>query len=508
MRIFLAFTAASILLACGPKPKPAGKLTEAVAVHFEAALKPFYHGVASGDPLADRVIIWTRVTPEDALARIPVRWEISKSESFEPLLQSDTTSALASKDYTVKLDVGALEPGTIYFYRFRAMDTYSITGRTKTATVGRVDSLKFAVASCSNWEWGYFTPYGNIAKRPVLDAVIHLGDYIYEYGVKTYGDTSRGRVNIPQHEIITLSDYRTRYSLYRLDKGLREVHQQHPFITIWDDHEIANNSYTEGAQNHQPNEGDYQARRNAARQAYYEWLPIRESENLYRHFPFGDLADLIMLDERLAGRTKPVDSLTDVTYASADRHMLGAEQMDWFTEKLANSKSVWKLIGNQVIYSDVDFTGAYSYMTRNLDAWDGYPAEKHQIRDFVFKNSIQNMVFVTGDTHASWAIEALAANGSGPKRAVGVEFGATSISSANDDEYKPASEVLVTEATLQKKNPHIKYVNGRDHGYLLVTLYPTQTKAEWFYVETLLTPQSKEFLGKQVLVKSGETAIR
>jgi alkaline phosphatase D len=500
-----------VWVGCKPKPTAPHQLNEAVAALYDASLKPFYHGVASGDPLPTQIIIWTRVTPEAAVNRIPVSWEMATDAAFESIVKMDTASALASRDYTVKIDVTGLQPGTVYYYRFRAMETNSIVGRTKTATQGTPDSLQFAIASCSNWEWGYFTPYGNIAKRNVLDAVIHLGDYIYEYGTKTYGDTTRGRINIPRHEIITLSDYRTRYSLYRTDKGLRDVHQQHPFITIWDDHEIANNSYLEGAQNHQENEGDYRARREAARQTYYEWMPIRESENLYRTFSYGNLADLIMLDERLAGRTKPVDSITDVSFQNNDRHILGESQLTWFTQQLAQSKATWKIIGNQVIFSDVNLTSIYPRMPRNLDAWDGYPAEKKQIRDFITGSKLSNVVFVTGDTHASWAIEAVAGGNYTAKTSAGaiaIEFGTTSISSANDDEYKPVDDVKKIEQALVKANPHIKYLNERDHGYLLLTLSKEQTRAEWYYVESLTTPESPEYLAKRMVVKAGEVKLR
>jgi alkaline phosphatase D len=508
--ILLMVIALSALIGCSPKPTPAPKLNEAVAGLYNATLKPFYHGVASGDPLPNAIIIWTRVTPEDSVARIPVQWEMATDAAFQSIVQQDTASAFALKDYTVKVDVTGLQPGTTYYYRFRAMDVNSIIGRTKTAVQGNADSLQFAIASCSNWEWGYFTPYGNIAKREVLDAVLHLGDYIYEYGTKTYGDTTRGRINIPKHEIITLSDYRTRYSLYRTDQGLREVHQQQPFITIWDDHEIANNSYTEGAQNHQDNEGDYQARKAAARQAYYEWMPIRESETLYRTFSYGNLVDLIMLDERLAGRTKPVDSVSDVTFQNPDRHILGSEQMEWFNTQLTQSKATWKIIGNQVIYSDVNLTSVYPRMPRNLDAWDGYPAEKKQVRDMIVNNKINNVVFVTGDTHASWVIEAVAGDVYNPKTsggAIAIELGTTSISSANSDEYKPTEDVKKTEQALMKANPHIKYVNDREHGYLLLTLKPQQARAEWYFVESLTAPTSAERLAKRVMMNSGKVRL-
>lgn len=480
---------------------------EAVSPLFDASLIPFYHGVASGDPLPDRVIIWTRVTPTDSAASISVKWEIAEDENFASIYKSDSTATSPARDYTVKVDVDALKPDHVYYYRFKALGGTSITGRTKTAATEAKDSLKFAVVSCANWEWGYFNGYDKIADRPVLDGVLHLGDYIYEYATGKYGDTTIGRFNLPRTELVSLSDYRTRYSQYRLDKGLRRVHQQHPFIAIWDDHEIANNSYTEGAQNHQPEEGDYAVRKAAARQAYYEWIPIREGQQLYRSFSFGPLADVIMLDERLAGRTVQSDSLSDPNFNNPERSMLGREQLTWFEENLKQSKANWKVIGNQVIFAEINLSSVWPKMPRNLDSWDGYPAEKKAIEDFIVKNKIKDIVFTTGDTHGSWAIEVP----DGIKKnysAYAVEFGTTSISSANGDEYKNIDTVRRAEVSVMKNNPHVKYVNDRDHGYMLLTLYPDKAKVDWFYTKTLRQPETEETLGKSFVVERGTSRLK
>ncbi|HWA33075.1 MAG TPA: alkaline phosphatase D family protein, partial [Cyclobacteriaceae bacterium] len=437
---------------------------------------------------------------------ISVIWEVAEDGNFVSIYKSDSVTTSPSHDYTVKVDVDALKPDRVYYYRFKALGGTSITGRTKTAPVTMKDSLRFAVVSCANWEWGYFNGYDKIADRPVLDGVLHLGDYIYEYASGKYGDTTIGRFNIPKTEVVSLHDYRTRYSLYRLDAGLRRVHQQHPFIAIWDDHEIANNSYTEGAQNHQPDEGDYAVRKAAAKQAYYEWIPIREGQQLYRSFSFGPLADVIMLDERLAGRNAPVDSLTDPRLNNPDRSMLGKDQLTWFENNLKASKAVWKVIGNQVIFSDVNLSAAFPKMPRNLDSWDGYPAEKKSIENFIFQNKIKDVIFTTGDTHGSWAIEVpdeIKKN----YQALAVEFGTTSISSANGDEYKSADTVAMTELSVMKNNPHVKYINDRDHGYMLVTLSPTRALVEWFYTNTLRVPKTEEALGKSFIVEKGKVKL-
>lgn len=512
-KIILGLAIALVAAACSAPERKLGKLAEQVAVHYDSTLKPFYHGVASGDPLADRVILWTRVTPDDSLARIDVTWEVAETPDFKSIYKSDTVSTAPARDYTVKVDVDALKPGHTYYYRFSALGKTSTVGRTKTTPVAGVDSLKFAVVSCSNWEWGFFNAYEKISQRDDVDAVIHLGDYIYEYGRGRYGDTTI-RKNFPPHEIISLTDYRTRHSLYRLDKGLRLVSQQHPMIAIWDDHEVANNAYTAGAQNHQTDkEGDYLQRMAAARQAYYEWIPIRESGKHYRSFSYGPLADLIMLDERLEGKTKPVDSLSDPTYNSDERSMLGAAQLNWFEQNLAASKATWKVIGNQVMFAEIELSPVYPNMPRNLDSWDGYPAEKSKVKNFILEKKLGDIIFLTGDTHTSWAIEAATdvRNTYNPRTSAGafaVELGTTSVSSANDDEYRAADTVRMMEKALLSKNPHIKYLNARDHGYLLLTLYPTRSKAEWFFMETIRQPETSEFLGAAYEFEKGSIKLK
>ncbi|MBS1554952.1 MAG: alkaline phosphatase D family protein [Bacteroidetes bacterium] len=507
MRALLLLVVVVGFFACKKERSTMHPWHEDVAQHFDDSLKPFYHGVASGDPLPDRVIIWTRVTPDDSLASIDVKWQMATDEEFTAVVKSDSLATHPGKDYTVKVDVAGLQPDQIYYYRFTALGKTSVIGRTKTAPVEAKDSLKFAVVSCANWEWGYFNPYDKIADRPVLDAVLHLGDYIYEYGIAKYGDTTIGRLNIPPYEIVNLQDYRTRYSLYRLDKGLRRVHQLHPMIAIWDDHEVANNATVTGAQNHQPEEGDYEKRKAAARQTYYEWMPIRENQELYRSFSFGPLADVVMLDERLAGRDPEITDIKSPELQKAERTMLGATQLQWFEEKLKTSKATWKLIANQVIFSDVYLQKVFPKMPRNLDSWDGFPAEKKKIVDFILKNKIENLIIASGDTHGSWAIEASIGIKKDYKP-FAIELGTTSISSGNGDERKPADSVKLAERALMKENPHIKYVNDRDHGYLLLTLYANQSKAEWYYVETLRKPESNEFLGKVFWFEKGKNRLK
>ena len=514
-RNLLACFICSLLSACQTSKEASEKkpLIEAVQFLQDPSLKPFYHGVASGDPLSDRVIIWTRITPDDSVSSIPVQWEIAENENFNPVLESDTLSTSPSRDYTVKVDVTELKPGKTYYYHFKALGKTSMTGRTKTISDDNPDSLKFAVVSCSNWEFGYFNAYGRIAEKE-MDAVIHLGDYIYEYGEGGYGNKKIDRKHLPTHEIVTLNDYRTRYSQYHLDAGLRNARQKHPFIAVWDDHEVANDLYKAGAKNHQPDsEGDFNIRKNAAKQAYYEWIPIREGNKHYRAFSFGKLASLIMLDERLEGRMKQLDSLSDPNLNAPDRSMLGQEQLFWFENELKNSQATWKVIGNQVIFSDLYQYSRSAARQRNLDSWDGYPAEKRRIADFIRQNSIRDILFLAGDTHSSWAFEVAVdpLKTYNPKTSAGafaIEFGATSISSSNANESSPDDTVKVREANLLKINPHLKFTNHRDHGYILLSLYPQKAKAEWFYVETLLRPDDGEHLGKKFEVERGRSTLK
>lgn len=498
-----------VLMGCQKELEP---FVEEVDDLKDQSLAPFYHHVASGDPLQDAVIIWTRVTPTNKEEEIDVSWKVSESADMTSIIKEGTFVTDSLRDYTVKVDVTGLESGKKYYYQFEALDVKSPIGETKTASLDAKE-LSIAVVSCSNYEFGFFNSYRAIADRQDLSAVLHLGDYIYEYAPGDYGDTTTNRINRPAKEIITLQDYRTRYSQYRLDKDLQAVHAKSPFINIWDDHEVANNSYKDGAQNHQDDEGDYEVRKNAAVQAFNEWLPIREVNPLYRKFSFGALAEIFMLDERLAGRTAPVDSLTHPDLNSPDRTMLGAEQLKWLKEGLLSSEAQWKIIGNQVIYSYLNW-GYEPNFTLNLDSWDGYPAEQRDIAEFLQKNSVRDVVFVTGDTHTSWAFEVTVDpfqtyNAETSGGAFAVEFGVTSINSGNANEGTPDSLVRLHEEYLVDGtiNPHLKYTNMRDHGFLVLTVNKEKAVAEFNIVSTLKSQSFETSVDKVFSVSSGQVKL-
>lgn len=330
----------------------------------------FLHGVASGDPTQDAVIIWTRVTPQTA-GDVRVSWQVSRDGAFSDLVTTGEMVTNAERDYTVKVDAIGLESGSRYFYRFMTGDKTSTVGMTKTLPEGAVDSVKLAVMSCANFPAGYFNVYELAAQRDDLDAMLHLGDYIYEYGRGGYASehaAELGREVLPAGELLSLSDYRTRYGLYRGDASLQKLHAKLPFITVWDDHEVANDTWKDGAENHNQGEGDFDARKQAALQAYFEWLPIRpwregNHEEIYRSFSFGDLLDLHMLDTRVLARDKQLDYgnyldpatgafndqqfLADVT--DTQRTLLGQTQLLWLQGKLLQSSAKWQLLGQQIL---------------------------------------------------------------------------------------------------------------------------------------------------------------
>lgn len=330
----------------------------------------FLQGIASGDPAADAVILWTRVTP-DTQGDITVSWEVATDSNFTDLVTNGQTVTNDSRDYTVKVDAVGLVAGQQYFYRFKAGENVSEIGQTRTLPEGSVDSVKLAVMSCANFPAGYFNVYEMAAQRDDLDAVVHLGDYLYEYARGEYASENAaalGREVLPEGELFLLADYRTRYSQYRSDSSLQKLHGKVPFITVWDDHEVANDTWKDGAENHNDDEGDFDQRKAAALQAYFEWLPIRpwsedNNEEIYRSFNYGNLVDLHMLDTRVLGRDKQLEysDYIDATTGSFDsdnflaavtdtnRTLLGQTQLLWLQQTLLQSTAKWQVLGQQVL---------------------------------------------------------------------------------------------------------------------------------------------------------------
>lgn len=551
----------------------------------------FTHGVASGDPQADRVILWTRAVPPSGGATA-VRWEVARDAEMANVVRRGAAETGPGRDFCVKIDVDGLSPGQTYFYRFRAGDNVSPVGRTRTLPGADAAQAKLAAVSCSNFPAGYFNVYRVVAERDDLDAVVHLGDYIYEYaagGYATEWGMENGRGPDPAHEIVSLDDYRTRYAQYRGDADLQAAHAAHPFICVWDDHETANDSWSGGAENHNEGEGGWDARKRAAVQAYMEWMPIREPEAgrareaIWRSFDFGQAASLVMLETRLTARSAQTSFSEGLTYPemafdvsgaepvmadagadgpgierlpalvertrdgwreitgyrelkrlserrklprnvkrrpdvaafmaetnAAERELMGAAQLDFVAGEMERSRRAgvaWQALGNQVIMARVrgpryaqDLPWWYRAMMNrgqgaeanmaflershwelpmNLDAWDGYGAERERLYDAA-RDAGANLAALTGDTHAFWANDLTDA--AGGRR--GVEFGVTSVSSPGmySDYQAPFVDFgkMVEDAA-----EDVQHMNWKDRGCLILTFTRDGASGEYVRVSTI-----------------------
>ncbi len=458
----------------------------------------FSHGVASGDPLDDRVILWTRATPDAGQPdSVNILCEVAEDANFTQLVLSEVLSTGPERDYTIKFDAAGLLADRHYWYRFSTADQVSTVGRARTLPLpGQfVERLRFGVCSCSSYPHGFFSVYRMMANRSDMDFVLHLGDYIYEYGDGEYGDHAERPLD-PPYEILTLDDYRRRYRLYREDQDLQAVHALHPFVTIWDDHETCDNSYRDGANNHNEGEGDWFERKMQAIQAYFEWLPIRpptaSEDSIYRSFSFGDLADFMMLDTRLEGREKQLDNPLDPARFE-NRDLLGQTQKDWFKNELATSQGIWKFVGQQVMFAQLQIlelerllpqipTNDFSPLIAiNMDQWDGYPSEREEILDFVEEQGIKNLVVLTGDIHTSWANEIYKSSGVLTNDVLndplGVEFVTTSITSPGF----PDGLGELASVVLPVVNPHMKYTDLTNKGFILIDVTRQRAQAEFYY---------------------------
>jgi alkaline phosphatase D len=473
------------------------------------ATEHFQHGIASGDPLPDGVILWTRVTAAGT-APVDTEWEVAEDPALAQRVASGVAVADAEHDFCVKVDVRGLAPGKTYYYRFRALGSTSKIGRTRTAPSGPTAHLRFAMVACASYAHGYFHGYRALATQLDLDAVIHLGDYIYEYGDGDYGDV---RTYDPPHEILTLEDYRRRHAHYKRDPDLQEVHRQQVFVTIWDDHEVANDSYANGAENHtEGEEGAFADRKAAARHAYLEWMPVREQgseDKIFRKLSFGDLVDLVLLDTRLYARTKQAGGVLGPPPApDANRTLLGDEQEAWMQGQLKSSTAHWKLLGQQVMVGNLILDKGKQLA--NLDQWQGYPESRDRLLTFFRDSGVKDVVVLTGDIHSSWANE-LVFDPNDPatydpatgKGSVAVEMVTPGISSPGIPELFLG---LIDQARVI--NPHVKFVEPSHRGFVILDVTPERVQGAWHLFDdiTLPAPQTPRFSGAWS-VKSGETRL-
>ncbi|MGE0866199.1 MAG: alkaline phosphatase [Vicinamibacterales bacterium] len=490
---------------------PLFRATSGFAQTADAA---FRHGVASGDPLADRVILWTRVTPPAGVEAPVVSWQVARDSRFSQIVARGETPTGAARDFTVKVDATGLAPGTTYYYRFETRGARSAVGRTRTLPREGVSRLRLGVVSCSNLPQGYFNAYACLAKRADLDAVLHLGDYIYEYANEQYGDgTKFGRIPTPNKEMVALQDYRQRHAQYKADPDSQEIHRQHPFIVTWDDHEFTNNAWRGGAQNHQPDlgEGGWAPRRAAAEQAYFEWMPIREDgqtrqSRIYRAFRFGNLATLLMLDTRLVGRDQQVARDDRATIESAGRQLLSAEQEGWLAEQVVTSvrsKASWNLLGQQVMFAP---QAAAGMPAGNPDSWDGYRASRTRVFDMIERAKAGNFAVLTGDVHSSWAYDLPrdpfgAYDARTGRGSLGVEFAGTSVSSPSTIGAGPDGEKQL--ADFRTARPHLHYVDGRYRGYFVLDLTRERLQADFYRLAIILDRSTEEKFERGFVTASG-----
>ena len=504
----------------------------------------FGYGMASGDPTADAVVIWTRATPprrhrDDPVATpgsglgqpVQVLWEVARDREFRRRVRQGVARTSPDSDHTVKVDVTGLQPYTRYYYRFRAEGQTSAVGRTQTAPDdhGRLHALRFALVSCSNYTGGYFTAYRALGQREDLDFVLHVGDYVYEYGngADRFGppELVGTRDGVPATETIDLTGYRLRHALHKADPDLALAHRQHPWITIFDDHEVANNAWDGGAENHTPGaEGAFSSRRRQAYQAYLEWMPFRLPEQsaaphrgvrFFKRFGFGPLGDLSIVETR-QNRSAQVDvppfttrgggfiptgiPAVDAQLANPARHLLEPEQLSWLRDGTAGQGRPWHLIGNQVVLTPVRWPGAVlglppQLTLLNSDQWDGYQADQAALIAHLGAQpaSAGDVVVLTGDIHSSWAMDIPASHTDPGSTPVGVEFVCPSVTSDGFYELVRAAlpagtpaEAVVTvtqgiTGAVAARNPWITYLDGLGHGYTLIDVTPDRVQADFHH---------------------------
>ena len=526
---------------------------------------PFRHGIASGDPDATSIVLWTRVTISGEATLVG---EVAEDMAFTRIAARTEITTGPDRDHTAKWLARALQPGQTYYYRFRLNSQTSPVGRARTLPLGRLDRLGIALASCSNYAFGHFNAYEAIAHDSAVDFVLHTGDYIYEYGQDEWGDDvarNLGRRHDPAHEIVSLSDYRRRHAQYKTDAGSQAMHAAHTFMACWDDHESANNPWTGGAQNHQPeSEGDWAARRDASIRAYFEWMPVREPEWLaragmtrsqfWRSYEFGDLATLVTLESRHTARAEQIDyaqlgdNISDPDAVARfrrdvlnapDRRMISAECEADLSRSLRQSVAEgqpWRLIGNAIPiartdvpdlvalgilpdpdapnapYTPVALSNAKTLAAKGRaglpfypDTWDGYPWARERLYDLSRNAGAGDLIFLTGDSHSFWANSLKDATG----RSAGIELGTAGITSPGDFVESGFGDVL-SRALDQAFSDHIPEVTWTDNmhqGYVRLDLRRDEAEATFIAVDTVRDRAFRPFIVNRFRIHRGLCGI-
>lgn len=491
------------LAGCGDSASSGASLPEYEYDGPEGPEDLFALGVASGDPLCDAVILWTRADAGDGQP-VDVFWEVARDENFDERVGAGWVLAGSETDFTVKLDAIGLESDAVYYYRFQALGRVSAVGRTRTLPTGPAARFRIAAASCSRYNGGYFSGYRHIAEQEEVDLVIHLGDYIYEYG-------SQGpvRPHDPPNELFTLDDYRRRYKQYRSDPDLQEAHRRHPFSVIQDDHESANNCWADGAPAHDESlNGPWAERRAAADRAHSEFMPNRPQTDgrMYRALQCGDLLDLVFLDTR-SYRDEQVAAGADVAgIQDPNRTMLGSQQEAWVIDRVRESNASWLIAANAVIFAPWKVIGAPNAegggLIANVDGWDGYQHTRSKLFAALRGAGDPELIVLTGDVHSSWAFEVVedpnnpeAYDPETGRGSAGVEFVTPGITSTFG--FRGLDEVF------RNANPHLKWSETLSQGYLILDLTPERAVVSWYHLDDVTQPDSGQRLAKQFEVKHG-----
>ncbi len=528
----------SLLLAAG---FGLGALTlgNTAAIAQIMAAKGFTHNVASGEPAADSMLLWTRFVPADGGA-VKLRVEVSESADFTRIISGGQMVTGPWRDHTAKITVNGLAPGRLYHYRFIAPDgSKSPIGRTKTLPIGMVKNFNIAIFSCSNLGFGTFAAYGHAAARKDIDLVFHMGDYIYEY--KRGGYDQEGAAGVlkiqPETEIFNIADYRLRYASYRSDPQLQAMHQNYAVIANTDDHEGANDSWEGGAQNHQAEEGDWNVRRAAAMQVWREWMPVGETP--WKSYDIGTLGQYLRTDSRMIARSRPwsyeevlgdrepskaLADFRDGSWLDPAATMFGTEQENWIAHTLrgsVHSGQQWQIVGSGTVigksytpqnaeswlspdaserskkYLKLGIAAGKAKLPYNLDNWGGYPAARSRLLKAA-QTAAANLIIVSGDSHNAWANDLI----EGGKLA-GVEFGGHSVSSPGFESFTKVDPKNVAR-DLVEASPELRWADTSNRGYMVLNLTPTKATNEYIFVGS---NQSQILGSKRLSVRLGRMAI-
>ncbi|QDT78228.1 Alkaline phosphatase D precursor [Gimesia maris] len=460
-----------------------------------AAAPTFTHGVASGDPDRNSVLLWTRLvsakTPE-----LELTWELSLDPTFVQILKTGTATTRQEHDFCVKVIADQLVPGTTYYYRFRQGSILSPIGRTQTLP-READHIRIGVANCAKYTGGYYHAYDALAGMDDLNVVIHLGDYIYENGATQPGDSyypsfqATGRQHNPPHTCVSLQDYRTRYAQYRQDPELLKLHARYPIINIWDDHDIAKIPSRKLPSGEPVYDVAWKHRFNNSLQAWHEWIPsrVKPGEVIYRDFQLGSLVNLMMVDTRVCCKSdvpQTRESLKDLS-----RHIVGEKQLSWLMNSMLEHQATWNIMGNQLLFASKG---------SDWNRWPGFPADRNRLIDFLREHPQLNFLITTGNAH-------------NPHHYVVREKGSSdilihevlpgSISSGNNTEksrFKPGKLKKLIEA--QENNADLLWYHNNAHGFIVIDLTPQRALIEWYFVTDIRQKQYQVYQAHKLLLNA------